>query len=101
MMGMNASAQGLFIFPCGGQQGGCKPAWEQSRGGNVNLYDLWITNVSSIRVLIDRKLLSYRQEVTLPVSYGQETYQSVCGGCGENTQPLNESYKMVSLYFNF
>lgn len=86
MMGRNASTQGgLFIFPCGGQQGGCKPAWEQCRGGNVNLYDLWITDVSNIRVLIDRKLLPYRQEAALPGSYGQETYQSVCGGCGENT----------------
>lgn len=48
-------------------QGGCKQAWEPSRGGRVNVSDLW-----TIR---DRKSLSYRQEVTLPGSYGQEAHQ--------------------------
>lgn len=54
-------------------------AWEQSRGGNVDLDDLWITEVRSIRVLIDRKLLSHRQEAPLPASYGR-TAVSVRGG---------------------
>ncbi len=44
------------------EQSGCEAVWELSRGGNADLDDLWITEVRSIRVLIDRKLLSYRQE---------------------------------------
>lgn len=79
-----------------------KPVWERSRGGNVNLYELCVTAERSIRALIDRKLLSYRQEAARTVSYAQEMYESLCGGClyapAEGTSSLS---KKCCLFIHF